>query len=268
VKKRLGFTLIELVIVIAVLGLLAGIAIPRFLDAQATAKGAKVLADLRTIDSAINLYMAGTGTEPTDVAQLTEEAGTNGKPILASVPVPPSGEFIITKNDGSTKTYEEGATLAYTIVDDRAVYVPSETGAGTVEWYLSGAGSGSGTNTVPGINVPLSGNGWPPQSYWDTHDVNSTYSMSAGEVFEYNGQYYIVVVDSILTKGQAATGPNGDLYNWYGVEQFTGRVLTSSNFDSSSNQISDAARGDCYQASDGSLYVFKDGGTCGNQSGS
>ena len=44
-----GFTLIELVIVIAILGILAGIAIPRFMDAAATARGAKMLADMRTI---------------------------------------------------------------------------------------------------------------------------------------------------------------------------------------------------------------------------
>ena len=61
IRARRGFTLIELVVVIAILGILAGIAIPRFLNATATARGAKIVADLRTIDSAIVIYNAKTG---------------------------------------------------------------------------------------------------------------------------------------------------------------------------------------------------------------
>src|SRR5574344_1939679 len=63
-KSNKGFTLIELVVVIAILGILAGIAIPRFMDATATARGAKIVADLRTIDSAIMMYNAKTGNLP------------------------------------------------------------------------------------------------------------------------------------------------------------------------------------------------------------
>ena len=40
----------ELVVVIAIIGILAGMAIPRFLDATASARGAKVVADMRTIN--------------------------------------------------------------------------------------------------------------------------------------------------------------------------------------------------------------------------
>jgi prepilin-type N-terminal cleavage/methylation domain-containing protein len=63
-SSKKGFTLIELVVVIAILGILAGIAIPRFLDATATARGAKIVADMRTIDSAIMVYNAKTGNLP------------------------------------------------------------------------------------------------------------------------------------------------------------------------------------------------------------
>ena len=66
-RKQRGFTLIELVIVIAVLGILAGIAIPRFLDSTASARGSKLVGDLRTIDSAIMIYQAKTGSYPTEL---------------------------------------------------------------------------------------------------------------------------------------------------------------------------------------------------------
>lgn len=52
-----GFTLIELVVVIAVLGILAGIAIPRFMDASATARGSRIVADMRMLESALSLYL-------------------------------------------------------------------------------------------------------------------------------------------------------------------------------------------------------------------
>ena len=50
----------ELVVVIAILGILAGIAIPRFMSATETARGAKTVADLRTLESAAVMYYAKT----------------------------------------------------------------------------------------------------------------------------------------------------------------------------------------------------------------
>ena len=60
-KKLKGFTLIELVIVIAILGILAGIAIPRFIDTTEAARGAKLLGDMRTIESMALVYAADHG---------------------------------------------------------------------------------------------------------------------------------------------------------------------------------------------------------------
>jgi prepilin-type N-terminal cleavage/methylation domain-containing protein len=99
-----GFTLIELVVVIAILGILAGIAIPRFLDATATARGAKIVADLRTIDSALAIYNAKEGYYPQimpfgDSSALTTDDPANHKhKLLASWPVPPSGTIIFPCN--------------------------------------------------------------------------------------------------------------------------------------------------------------------------
>ena len=111
-KGKKCFTLIELVIVIAILGILAGLAIPRFLDATATARGSRIIADLRTIDSAIVIYNAKTGSMPTATAALTTSSGTSSYQLLASWPVPPTGACAITANDGTQYTWTN-TTTAY-----------------------------------------------------------------------------------------------------------------------------------------------------------
>ena len=89
-QKRAGFTLIELVIVLAILGILAGIAIPRFMEAQAAARGARIVADLRTMDSALVQYQV----HNTLTSKKTEDAIDPQILVptyMASIPTPPSG---------------------------------------------------------------------------------------------------------------------------------------------------------------------------------
>ena len=51
-----AFTLIELLIVVAIIAILAGIALPNFLEAQTRAKVSRVKSDLRTIATALEAY--------------------------------------------------------------------------------------------------------------------------------------------------------------------------------------------------------------------
>lgn len=53
---RQSFTLIELLIVVAIIGILAAIAIPNFLEAQTRAKVSRTMADMRTCATAYEMY--------------------------------------------------------------------------------------------------------------------------------------------------------------------------------------------------------------------
>jgi len=51
-----GFTLVEIMIVVAIIALLASIAVPNFLRARKRSQATRILNDLRVIDSAIDQY--------------------------------------------------------------------------------------------------------------------------------------------------------------------------------------------------------------------
>src|SRR5260221_13975912 len=55
-KNRGGFTLVEIMIVVAIIALLAAIAVPNFLRARKRAQATRILEDLRIIDSACDQY--------------------------------------------------------------------------------------------------------------------------------------------------------------------------------------------------------------------
>ncbi len=55
-SRRGGFTLVEIMIVVAIIALLAAIAVPNFLRARKRSQATRILEDLRIIDSATDQY--------------------------------------------------------------------------------------------------------------------------------------------------------------------------------------------------------------------
>lgn len=64
--KQRAFTLIELLIVVAIIGILAAIAVPNFLNAQMRAKIAKVRGDIKAMATAVEMYAVDHGKYPDD----------------------------------------------------------------------------------------------------------------------------------------------------------------------------------------------------------
>ena len=133
----------ELVVVIDIIGILAGISVPRFLDATASARGAKIVADMRTIQSAEMIYYAKNAKYPTaqnDFADL----------VQGNWPGVPTGKFIIAqvlkKGGGTTEGVAgDGAAYTYTAgADDGASGTITLTGASN----LTGVSGSSYTLTV------------------------------------------------------------------------------------------------------------------------
>ena len=65
-SKRGGFTLVEIMIVVAIIALLAAIAVPGFLRARKRSQASKILNDLRMIDAAIDQYAIENGKKTGD----------------------------------------------------------------------------------------------------------------------------------------------------------------------------------------------------------
>lgn len=110
IKKRKGFMLLELIIVVAIIGILAAVAIPNLVGMTDEAKVAKIQSDLSTIGTAMEVYhVKKGGTYPTDLSTL---AGDNG--YLKKVPKPPTGasDYNVVGNKGEVTCTFNGVTYS------------------------------------------------------------------------------------------------------------------------------------------------------------
>lgn len=88
-RRTGGFTLVEIMIVVAIIGLLAAIAIPNFVKARASSQRAACVANLRTIDGAKSTWALENKKTGTDVPTPTDLYGPTL--YVKDVPTCPAG---------------------------------------------------------------------------------------------------------------------------------------------------------------------------------
>lgn len=108
--KRRGFTLIELMVVIAIIIILAAIAIPNYLNMTARAKKSRVASDFNAIATALESYRTDWNTYPVVSAKSIMDTAAGG--LMSELTGGQGGSGAPAKNKGTTASGET-APISY-----------------------------------------------------------------------------------------------------------------------------------------------------------
>ena len=84
IAEEKGFSMVEMLIVVTMIGILAAVAVPRFSASLELANTAKIQADLATLDAAVVMFEAENGSSPSAITDLAE--------YVNDLPTPPKGK--------------------------------------------------------------------------------------------------------------------------------------------------------------------------------
>ena len=85
--RRQAFTLVEIMIVVALIGLLAALSIPSFIRVRKQSQGKRIVNDARIIDAAINTWALTAGAADGDMVDLVAAAQYTKSGVISTVDV-------------------------------------------------------------------------------------------------------------------------------------------------------------------------------------
>lgn len=145
-NKLFGFTLVELLVVISIIGILSGVILANLNTTRAKSRDAKKVADIKTIQIALEVYFDVYRKFPGTLSGLTPT-------YLPNVPTPPGGgAYVYVPLNSSCNDYHLGAALELGsnvgLIDDR------DSSGGTVA-----SPAGSACQTAVTATVDFNGTG-------------------------------------------------------------------------------------------------------------
>jgi general secretion pathway protein G len=113
----LGFTLIELIVVLAVVALLITLAMPRYLQSVERAKEAVLAENLQTMRRVIDQFYGDTGRYPESLEELVERKYLRAVPIDPIMERPDTWVLIAPLDDAKGRVYDVKSSAAGSTAD-------------------------------------------------------------------------------------------------------------------------------------------------------